>query len=241
MVAPVVPAANDLRAILINNNAERTNNPIVDLILSAQFAPEMMISNDPNFVGASFEPYVTAKEHTLLDEQVGPGFGDGTKTVYVKFRSATLVESDIFSASLILDTQPPLAGPMPILINDGNLETNSRDVILTLDATGAETVEVFNENELETFTEGTIFPYSEAINWQLSEGNGQKKVLVAFIDDTENRSAFFSDGIILTGQPTGDPVITNPTTGTITTDHFITIKGEGDPGSKIRIDINGGV
>lgn len=241
MVAPVVPAAGDLRAILINNNAERTNNPVVDLILSAQFASEMMISNDPNFVGASFEPYVTAREHTLLDEQVGPGFGDGVKTVYVKFRSATLVESDVFSASIILDTQPPLVGPIPILINDGELETDSRDVVLTLDATGAETVEIFNENELETFTEGTILPYSKTISWTLSEGNGQKKVLVAFIDDIENKSAFFSDSITLTGQPTGDPAITDPVTGTITTDHFIAVRGTGNPGSTVQIDIDGDI
>lgn len=239
MVAPVAPAAGDLRAILINNNAERTNSPIVDLILSAQYAPEMMVSNDPDFTGASFETYVTAKQWTVLDEQVGPGFGDGTKTVYIKFRSATLVESEVFSASIVLDTEPPAVGAVPILINDGEVETNNRQVTLTLDATGATFVEIFNEDELETFTEGTILPYSASLSWTLSEGNGSKQVLVAFLDDIENKSAFFSDTVVLTGQPTGNPVVTEPEDETVTTDHFITVRGTGDPGSKVQIDING--
>lgn len=241
MVTPVVPASNQLRAILINNNAEATNNPVVDLILSAQYVTEMQLSNDEAFAGATWETYVTAKEWTLLDEEIGPGFGDGTKTVYVKFRSATMVESDVFSASIVLDTQPPTVGAIPVMINDGMLTTNDRQVTLTLDAEGATSVEIFNENELETFTEGTIVPFANTVAWTLSEENGTKRVLVAFIDDIENKSSFFSDHITLVGQETGDPVVTEPTDGAVTTDHFITVRGTGDPGSTVQIDIEGGV
>lgn len=240
MVAPVVPASNQLRAILINNNAEKTNSPVVDLTLSAQYAPEMMLSNAEDFAGASFESYVTSKEWTVLDEQVGPGFGDGTKTVYVKFRSATLVESDVFSASIELDTAPPTVGAVPVLINGGEIETDSRQVTLTLDAEGATTIEVFNENELETFTQGTILPFDGSVPWTLSEGNGSKRVLVVFSDEIGNQSSFFSDKIILTGQTAGNPEITEPEDETTTTDAFVTVRGTGDPGSKVQIDINNG-
>lgn len=241
MVSPIVPKTGELRAILINNDAEKTNSPIVDLILSAQHAAEMMLSNDPDFTGASFETFVTAKQWTLADEQVGPGFGDGEKTVYVKFRSITLNESDVHSATITLDTSPPIVGALPILINEGAVTTNNRQVTLILDASDAATVEIFNEDELETFTEGTVLPYAATISWQLSEGNGTKRVLVAFRDDIGNSSAFFSDRITLVGQAAGDPVVTEPADGVVTTDHFITVRGTGNPGSLVQIDIDGDV
>ena len=75
-MALTVPASGDLRAVLINNNASKTNNPSVDLILSAEDATEMMISNASDFAGAVWETFVTAKEWTLADEQVGAGAED---------------------------------------------------------------------------------------------------------------------------------------------------------------------
>jgi len=231
----IVPAVGHLRAILINNNAEKTNDPIVDLILSAQGATLMLLSNNEDFIGAVWETYVTAKEWILDDDQVGPGFGDGEKTVYVKFSSG-LVESPTHSATIILDTTPPVVGAIPILINEGDLEISIRDVLLTLNAAGATTVELFNENELENI-QGTVLSYSDTIPWRLSENNGRKTVLVVFADDAGNRSSFFSATTTLVGQVAGLPTIVVP--GNETTDHFISVGGQGDPEATIRILIDG--
>ena len=241
MTAPTAPAPGVLRAILIDNNAIKTNSSTVDLILSAEGVIQMLVSNASDFAGAIWEDYVTAKEWTLLDEEVGPGFGDGTKTVFVKFRNSSLEETAVHSASITLDTQPPVVGPVPIMINGGAITTNSRQATLTFDVEGATSIEVFNENELDTFAEGTTFPFNTNLSWTLSEDNGVKRVLVVFIDDIGNRSSFFSDRIILTDQAVGNLVITEPIDGTVTTDHFIAVKGTGNPGSKVQIDISGEV
>jgi hypothetical protein len=231
----IVPAVGHLRAVLINNNAEKTNDPIVDLILSAQGATLMLLSNNEDFVGAVWEPYVTAKEWILDDDQVGPGFGDGEKAVYVKFSSG-LVESSIYTAIIILDTTPPIVGAIPILINEGDLEVTTRDVILTFNVLGATVVELFNESELEN-TQGTILPYNNTIFWRLSKNNGRKTVLVVFIDDAGNRSSFFSATTILTNQAVGFPSAI--ALSDATTDHFITLNGTGDPEAIIQVLIDG--
>jgi len=234
----VVPAPGNLKAILINNNAAKTSSPQVDLILSAQGATQMMVSNDPDFVGESWEVFVTAKEWTVADDVVGPAFGDGNKTVYVKFTNG-IDESDVYSATILLDTTPPDVGAIPIMINDGALHVSSRQVVLRLSATGATYVELFNEDELTILTGGTILPYSSEMAWTLSEGNGVKTVSIVFIDDIGNRSSFFNSSIVLVGQDIGVPVITDPEDGVTITDHFISVEGLGDLESDIKIFIEG--
>lgn len=238
MVLPTAPAPGDLRAILINNNATKTSSPIVDLILSAQGATQMLLANTSDFTGAMWEAYITAKEWVLLDEQVGPSFGDGEKTVFVKFRDNGMNETEAHSATIELNTSPPTVGTLPILINGGALRTTNRVVTLTLDAQDAATVEIFNEDELDSL-QGTIVSYNQTIQWSLSENNGPKEVFVVFIDSIGNRSSFFSDTIDLAGQAVGVPVVQEPSTGSVTTDPFITVRGVGDPESVIEIRLDG--
>lgn len=238
-MALIVPAPGHLRAILINNNALKTKEPDVDLILSAANATEIMIANDDAFTGASWEAYVTSKEWILADDQIGPGYGDGNKAVYVKFRNLS-EESVVHSATIYLKTSPPIVGAMPILINEGRVETNNRLVTLLLNASGASFVELYNENNLTTYTGGTVLPYNPTVQWTLSENNGSKTVYIVFIDEIGNKTAFFSDSIVLAGQSLGVPVIQHPTDGSITTDHFIDVTGASDPDSIVRIQVNGG-
>ena len=237
MVAPIVPAPGHLRAILINNGASKTNNAHVDLILSAENATEMIISNESDFSGATWQPYCSAVEFDLKDEKIGPGYGDGTKTVYVKFRSADLTESNVFTASIVLDTTTPRVGPIPVIINDGSSTTDSRQVTLHLNATDAQWIEILNEDEQQYF-QGTQMPYSETVAWTLSEHNGQKEVFVRFIDDIGNTTPFYSATVLLIGQSIqGTLRITEPIDGTYTTDKFINIKGIADFDSQVDLDI----
>jgi hypothetical protein len=235
MVVPlIVPAPGHLKAIMINNNASRTNNPTVDLILSALGATEMKISNDVSLAGAVWEPYTTAKQWELRDDLPGPAYGDGEKIVYVKFQSVSQI-SDVFSASIILDTTPPLVGAVPIIINGGALKTDTRQVTLILNATGADLVEIFNEIDIENITGGTIYPYQNTLNWTLSEGNGIKTVYVTFMDVIGNKSSFFSASITLIGQTVSVPVIIPVSSPT--TKPFVSIQGTGDPGASVQINI----
>jgi hypothetical protein len=75
--------------VIINNEALSTTSPNVQLyihrnegtggILTMGQAEEMMVSNNPTFAGASWEPYVSEKAWTLDG-------GEGWRTVYVRLR-----------------------------------------------------------------------------------------------------------------------------------------------------------
>jgi len=73
----------------------------------------MMISEDPNFEGGSWESYSNTKDWNLSQ-------GDGIKVIYVKYRDGAGNESQIYSLSLIFDTQTTIN-----LSKIGNQDFNS--------------------------------------------------------------------------------------------------------------------
>ncbi len=60
----------------------------------------MMISNNPQFTDAFEEPYAVSKKWTLAP-------GDGTKTVYARFKNALGGWSDTASTTVTLEERPP--------------------------------------------------------------------------------------------------------------------------------------
>ena len=86
--------------ISINSGDTYTNSPSVTLTLDATGASEMMISENSDFSGASYETYAASKAFTLSS-------GDGEKTVYVKYRDAVGNVADVVSDSIELDTTAP--------------------------------------------------------------------------------------------------------------------------------------
>ena len=101
----VIDTTPPIGTITINNDAEYTNSTEVSLTLSAQDnsggsgIDQMQFSND-NINWTTSEDYATTKSWTLTS-------GDGTKTVYVKFKDKAGNWSDTVSDTIILDTQPP--------------------------------------------------------------------------------------------------------------------------------------
>ncbi|MFA7169668.1 MAG: immunoglobulin-like domain-containing protein [Candidatus Paceibacterota bacterium] len=81
---------------VINSNNEKTANSNVALSLAAENAVMMAISNRSDFVDSSWEKYATSKEWKLTD-------GNGTKTVYAKFKNSNGTESSIYSDDIILE------------------------------------------------------------------------------------------------------------------------------------------
>ncbi|PIS04796.1 MAG: hypothetical protein COT81_04585 [Candidatus Buchananbacteria bacterium CG10_big_fil_rev_8_21_14_0_10_42_9] len=74
----------------INNGATETQVRTVALSLNAVSASQMIISNNSDFTGASFESFQKTKTWVLSE-------GAGEKTVYVKFRSVSGGESAVVS------------------------------------------------------------------------------------------------------------------------------------------------
>ncbi|MEK7647691.1 MAG: hypothetical protein AAB384_01480 [Patescibacteria group bacterium] len=97
--------------VVINANAASTASRNVVLQLTATGASEMAVSEHPEFVGGVWEPYVTSRAFTL-------SAGNGSKTVYVKFASATGAVSAVASDSITVTaasesgvvTPPPVTG-----------------------------------------------------------------------------------------------------------------------------------
>ncbi|HBV99394.1 MAG TPA: hypothetical protein DEF36_20435, partial [Desulfotomaculum sp.] len=117
-------------SISINGGDTYTTSTTVTLTLSATGASEMMVSEDSGFSGASYEAYATSKSFTLSS-------GDGTKTVYVKYRNAAGNEtSGTISDSITLDTTAPtisISAPSELL-------TASSSVTYAVYYTGAHAV-----------------------------------------------------------------------------------------------------
>ena len=112
-------------SIVINNGESYTSSRTVTLSLSATGATGMMISNNPDFTGASWEAYTTSKTWEIKS-------GDGVKTVYFKARDSAIGEygapagtyaniAPAVSSIIILDTTgPSITNPIP---SDGSTTT----------------------------------------------------------------------------------------------------------------------
>jgi len=87
--------------ILINNNAQYTNNKTVNLLLDGgPDADKMAISNFSDFSNSIIEDFRTTKTWTITD-------GGGAKIVYAKFYTSRNMPSGAVSDAIILDTTAP--------------------------------------------------------------------------------------------------------------------------------------
>ncbi|MGA1825861.1 MAG: LamG-like jellyroll fold domain-containing protein, partial [bacterium] len=77
-----------------------TSSLEVHLFLFSHDATEMMISEDPEFVDAVWEPYLEEKIFTLSAQE-------GEHTLYVTFRNAEQEESEVVTATIMVDTTAP--------------------------------------------------------------------------------------------------------------------------------------
>lgn len=94
--------------ILINNGAERTDSRDVTLtigVLTPFFTPtEMIVGNDAEFIGRSWENYTNTKAWQLTE-------GNGAKRVHVRFRNAAGVETPLFYDGIGLNADSPVLFP----------------------------------------------------------------------------------------------------------------------------------
>ena len=97
-------------SISINNGATTTGTTSVTLNLKAQNAVQVLISNDANFLGANWQSFTNP-----LDLPWTLTAGDGTKTVYVIYKSPDGNLSPTLSDSIVLQTGiivPPVIPPV---------------------------------------------------------------------------------------------------------------------------------
>jgi len=148
----------------------------------------MMLSEDPAFIGASWETYSATKAFTLSS-------GDGEKTVYVKYRDAFETESSAYSDTITLDTTGPIGA---ISINGGALLANSKNTVLTISATDTlSPVTQMMLSESATFDSASWEAYATSKAFTLSSSNGTKTVYAKYKDAAGNESEKYSATITL--------------------------------------------
>ncbi len=176
--------------IKINNGVQYTNSSSVTLNLLATDSysglSQMQFSND-NATWSTPQAYATTVNWTLAS-------GDGTKTVYVKYKDVAGNWSSAFSSTIILDTASPTG---TITINNGNQYTNATSITLTLNAndsgSGLSQMQFSNDGITWLIPE----TYTITKTWTLTTGDGTKTIYVKFSDAAGNWSQVYSAAIIL--------------------------------------------
>jgi hypothetical protein len=166
----------------------------VQLQIFARGADYMMVSNDPSFSGANWEPYSSVKDWTLAGE-------DGLKSVIIKFKDGANNESQPVVDNIILDRQPP--HDCSILLNKGEEITNHPDriVLLKVSAKDAVTMQIGNDPQFSNLGTRWLGYSNLNQNWQMSGDDGEKTVYARFKDEAGNISEIVTDKIKLDRKP----------------------------------------
>ncbi len=163
-------------SIAINSGDAYTADPDVILTIAATDdltgVDDMMVSDDPLFDGASWEDYNTNKAFSFAD-------GDGTKTIYVKFRDGWGNESATYSDTIVLDTE----APTPVSIDlDNDQVVTANPYVIEVEATDA----LSGITSVEFYVDGTLIcTATQAVdgkyecNWDTSDSNSSVRIVIS--------------------------------------------------------------
>lgn len=144
----------------------------------------MSFSNNGSSWG-SWQSFATTSSWTLST-------GDGSKTVYAKFKDQAGNISSAASDTIVLDSAPPTG---TVIVNSGASTTTSSNVTLTLaaiDATsGVAQMSFSNDGSSWSSWES----HSTSKNWTLASGDGSRTAYARFKDNAGNVSSTLSDAI----------------------------------------------
>jgi hypothetical protein len=162
----------------------------VDLALRAKDAVEMMVSNDPSFYGAAWQPFADSiADWTLTKES------DGKHWVYARFRDAVGNVSKATAGAVVLDTHDPVL----LAVSFGpDTVTRHRTRALRIDGHGSDFMRVGTQPDL---ADAEAFRFSNALEWPLDGDDGPKTVYVQLLDSAQNRSEIRSASIRLDTAP----------------------------------------
>ena len=192
----------------LNSGATYCTSRNVTITLNSADTASMCFSND-NSSFSGWEAYASSKSWTVPD-------GDGTKTMYVKYKDEAGNISTAVSDTIILDTTAPSGS---VTINDGATHCNSLNISLSLTSSDAAYMCFSNDNISYSAWEN----YAASKSLTLSEGDGTKYVYVKYKDAVGN-IATVSDSIILdSAGPLGPIVIDSGATYCTSCDVTITL------------------
>ena len=179
--------------IVLAGGAAVTADSTVAVALDAVGADEMQISLDSGFAGASWVSYAATAS-------IGLPAGDGTRSVYVRFRDAagntTLGSSD--------DVTVDQTGPVGFSLS-GPSAVSSTSLSLTVGGTDPHgPVEVI-ASESADFSGASWAVLSGSVNITLGGGDGDKTVYVQLRDAVGNTSAVRTHSVSVDNTPPANP------------------------------------
>lgn len=221
-------------SVVINDGDEWTGSPNVTLTLAANDGAgigmgQFRVRNEDTGPWSPWIDFNTSHPWTLLAIE-------GERRVRVQYRDLLGNTSGLFSDTILLDMTPPTG---TIVINDGDVWTNSTEVSLALtadDGGGAGVAEMRFSNDEVTWSPWV--PFASTHIWNLTDEDGLRSVYVQFRDAVQNTSISYVDTIQLDSTP---PVGTVEITGDVfivdgqkySTVFDFTLEIEADDGSGI--------
>ncbi|NLM17773.1 MAG: hypothetical protein GX221_08670 [Candidatus Riflebacteria bacterium] len=169
-----------------------SNKATLDIVFPT--AEMMMISLQPDFSGSFFEPMKPRKEITFSSEE-------GEKTVYAKFKGGLANEYDVYTASIILKTQPPV-----VTMNidspeqEDNLQISHRDVTLFF-SSDSPPYEMQIKNDVQPSSNDKWIKYANPCQWTLNNQEGERRIYARFRDEAGNLSDLISATVTLDYTP----------------------------------------
>ena len=186
----VLDTESPVGSVLIDDDAVYTNVTDVTLALSATDltgTTEMCLSESPSFDGAEWVAYADTTGFALQP-------GDGTRTVYARFRDALGHVSQTVNDTIVLDTSYPLVS---LVLNGGAEFTNSLELRLDITAEDASPPTYMQVGEGAEPAWGLIEAFSRTRFLTISSGDGQRSVAVRVWDSAGNTCPPVRDGITL--------------------------------------------
>jgi hypothetical protein len=180
--------------VVINGGRQITMNPTVQLNLISwdnYEVADMRIGETPDLAAVPWTPLSAFLYWNLSS-------GDGTKTVYAMFRDVHGLTSEVVSGSIVLDTEPPVG---TILIDGGVGYVRSSSVELSLTATdtsGVVDMRIWNDDDEEV---AVSRPFTTSMYWELSPGQGTKRVNAMLRDRAFHDSAVISASVVVDLDP----------------------------------------
>jgi len=208
----------------VSGDQEYLNDPQVKLSFTEvpQDAATIWIAEDAAFSTGGWAAFVgTEHDYDLLGS-------DGTISVFVKFKDTLEQESPVFTASTVLDTEPPL-DTSSVEINGGAEWAVDGDVSLALvaqDATsGVDRVRIAVDGAIDGEPDQAFSATIAPVRLDQATVEGVKIVLVEFVDRAGNVSAApATDEIYLDLQaPTAASLTINDPGDSFTTEAVVTL------------------
>jgi hypothetical protein len=194
MATIVLDTVPPVVGISINGGAGLTGSRTVSVTLAVTDdlqATTMWLGEDPALQGAWPLPFATPTVWTLSE-------GDGPKTIFARVVDAAGNVGPIAEAAIVLDTAPPV---LRLQLGDGSGFTRDRSIRLTLEATDASTVARMQVGEDPTLARAMAEPFSPALTWLLSAGEGPKDLFARAWDAAGNPSGIVKASIVLDTTP----------------------------------------